>query len=677
MIVLAAGAACVPQVQLWAARRLLASLGPPGSTLEGASAGLGRVSLRGLRIGVDDGVLVVPQLEAEVGLVPAVLGRKFSFRNVVARGWTLDLTGPGPAVAPAGEPASPPLLAEAIEVAFHAFNVPERVSLESVDLEGTIILSDDLGRQRGKAGVVVTGGGLAAGREGQFRCSMISVLDDPAAPVSSVTLVGALTTALDAEGTFTRADLKMGALAKGRQFPAGVGLEGAASAERSAGRASYSLTLNRGQEKIAFIDAQGSADSRRIAGSWRLDLKDTDLAPFALGRTLPAFTAAGEGSYDLDPATGDVHALGKIRASGDRLGVVARGLSALGRVDGVADFDMARIGSSLRVDRLQVSLAGDAPIGTVRALQPFEFSTDTGELKVARPSGDLVGISITGIPTAWLRGPLPGVALEGSPLKGDFAMRAEGGRLALRTNAPLTGAGMSVSRGGRVWASGLEVSLFVLADYASQGWQAQLTPLAVSGPDGVRMLSVEARVGRLAGPNQALKAAGSWSASLPAMKGQPFASRLPALAAGDATGSFEASLGPTRAVRVKVALKNLALEAGGAPLPSVAADLRADFGSGMVTTFAIPLHLDYGTRSSDLEVSGTLASDVGGPLVDAALSAGSVSAADLGVVAGIFGARAPAASPARRRGGASRRSVLAGEARPHRVQDRLARAAPA
>src|ERR1022692_1731390 len=127
---------------------------------------------------------------------------------------------------------------------------------------------------------------------------------------------------------------------------------------------------------------------------WRLDLKDTDLAPFALGRSLPVFDAAGRGSYGVDLATRDVHALGRIRASADRLGVVADGLAALGRVNLAADFDFARVGASLRVDRLETSLSGAMPVASVRALQAFEFNTASGELKVASPTGDLVGISI-------------------------------------------------------------------------------------------------------------------------------------------------------------------------------------------------------------------------------------------------------------------------------------------
>jgi hypothetical protein len=530
-----------------------------------------------------------------------------------------------------------------------AFNVPADLSIDGVDLEGLVILPDDGGRPMGRARVDVVGGGLSAGREGRFLCGASAALDDAAAPVSAVAVRGTLSASMDAAGTFTRADVRMEATASGRQFPAGIGLSGEASAARNAGNRTYSLSLSRGAERVASIDAESQDGVHRITGSWRLNLKDTDLAPFALGRVLPAFDVAGEGSYDVDTASRDTHAVGRLKASADRLGVVAGALAALGSVDLAADFDFARVGSSLRVSRLEASLSGARPVASVQALQAFEFNTATGELKVARPTGDLVGISVKGVPLSWLAGPAPDFALGGEDAHGEFVMRAENGRLALRTRAPLSATGVSLSRAGRPIVAGLEVSAFVLSDYAPQGWQVQLAPFEVRS-DGVKMVSLEARLGRLAGADQAIKAAGSWSATLPALLSQPGASGLPRLSGGDASGSFEASLDATRELLVKVALNGLEIRPG-APivLPSVTSDVRADFEPNGHTAFSVPLHLDYGTRTADMIVSGTLSSDKDGPLIDAALSGAQLSADDLAAISALCdpnGALAELARPA-------------------------------
>jgi hypothetical protein len=651
VVALAAVAALSPAVQTWAARRALASMAGPGASLEGASAGWGRVSLSGLRFDMDGAVLVIPSADARVDVLAALLGRKLNLTSLVAKGWTLDLSQP-PREDPLGADAEgQPWIRTIVVGAFSAFNLPARVSLDGVDLEGTAILADGRGRPMGKARITVAGGGLSPGRDGSFQYSLTADLDDTSAAVSSLRVLGNLSASMDAAGGFTRASLTMDATASGRQFPAGIGLSGSASASRGAAGVSYSFSLDRGAEEIAGLDARSAGSPMRIGGEWRLNLRDSDLAPFTLGRTLPAFIAAGGGRYEVDAANGDVHALGKIHASADRLGVVSDGLAALGHVDMVAAFDVARLGDSLRVDHLEAKLAGAAPVASVLALQPFEFNAATGELKVARPLGDLVGISVTGLPISWLSGRLPWAEAAGDDFRGEFAMRAEDGRLALRTKAPLVASNFSLSRAGTPLAAGLELSAFVMADYAPKGWQVQLSPLAVRS-DGVKLLSLEARFGRLAGTGEPIKAQGSWDLSLQPLLAQPIASMLPALQGGDASGSVAASLGANRELRLKVAITDLVPSGGSAPLPAVSADVSAEFGPKGPATFIIPLHLVYPARTADMTLSGTLSSDGRGTLVDAALSGGRLAPDDLGALAVLWGAhpreapQAPAAGPA-------------------------------
>jgi hypothetical protein len=631
LLVLAVCAALTTQVQTWAARRAVLSLAGPGASIEGASAGLSHVSLRGVRVETEGGVLTAPLVEVDMPVVPALLGKGFHIGALAASGWTIDITH-SRRLGPNERDDAYPWLADAFGGALAAFNVRADVSIDRTDLEGVVILPAEGGQSAGKADVEITGGGLGDRREGRFQCRAKAAVDDPRSPVSSIAVSAVLTATLDATGRFTRAELRADATAVGRGFPAGIGLSGAASASRNGGKESYSVSLVRGSERIVAFEAEGPDSSLRMEGTWQLDLRDTDLAPFTLGRRLPAFYAAGAGTYEFDPGSGDVHAAGKLRATADRLDVVAAGLGPMGRVDLVADFDVARLGASLRVARLDTSLSGASPVVSVTALQSFEFNTSTGELKVARPADDLVGISIKGIPLAWLKGALPRLGLDGDDAKGELVMRAEDGRLVLRTKAPLTASAVAVSASGRLLASGLELSAFVLGDYGTEGWQFQLAPFAVRN-DGIKMLSLEARLGRLNGTGRAVKAAGSWSASVPMLLALPVASALPRLSGGDASGSFEASLDATSEVSVKVALQGLASgSVDGAALPSVASDIRADFEAGGKTTFNIPIHLDYGARVADLVLAGTVASGPKGKFLDGALSGTRFLSGDLAAI---------------------------------------------
>ncbi len=651
VLVLALGVASLPAVQTWAARRAALSLAGPGATVERASFGFGSVTLEGIRVETDGAVLTLPSIRAEMAVMPALLRRVYHVRGLVARGWTLDLAHSRAADLYAQD-RDYPWLASVFGGALAAFNVRADVSLDRADLGGDVIFPDETGRPAARAHLDVTGGGLGRGRDARFVWNARAEVDDSRSPVASIAASAILTADMDASGTFVRAEMKADATASGRGFPGGIGLSGAASASRNGGKESYSVSLVRGVERIVAFQAEGPDSSLRMAGSWELDLRDTDIAPFALGRVLPAFYVAGGGTYEFDPSTADVHAAGKLRASADRLGVVAQGLAALGHVDLVADFDMARIGPSLRVARLDTSLAGAAPVAAVRALQSFEFNTSTGVLKVANPSDDLVGISIKAVPIAWLRGVLPRLELSGTDAQGELVMRAEDGRLVLRTRAPLTTSAVSLSVSGRTVATGLGLTAFVLGDYAPQGWQFQLAPFAVRS-DGIKMVSLEARFGRLSGTGRAIKAAGSWSASVPMLLALPGAAALPRLSGGDASGSFEASLDATTELRVKLALQGLASPAmPDMTLPSVASDIRVDFGADGRTTFGVPVHLDYGARVADFELAGTLAKDPKGPFVDAQLTGTRFLAEDLAAVAvlsgGVTGPAAAGPAPAGR-----------------------------
>jgi hypothetical protein len=636
VLALALLTASLPAVQTWAARRAIASIGGPGASVESASLGFSSVTLKGVRVEVEGAVLTMPSVDADVAVVPALLRGRYHVRGLRARGWTLDLAHRGPG-GPYAEDRGYPWLANVFGGALAAFNVRADVSLDRAELEGDVIFPDEGGRQAARAHLGIAGGDIGVGRNARFLCSARAEVDDPRSPVDSISATAVLTAAMGETGRLTRADLKVDATASGRGFPGGIGLSGAASAARIGGKESYSVSLTRGTERIVVFEGERPDSSLRMTGSWQLDLRDTDIAPFALGRVPPAFYIAGGGSYEFDPPTGDVHAAGKLRASADRLGIVSEGLGALGHVELVADFDMARLGASLRVARLDTSLSGTSPVASLRALQSFEFNTSTGVLKVANPSDELVGISVKGIPLSWLRGELPGLDLSGSDAKGELVMRAEDGRLVLRTRAPLTASGVSLALSGKPAATGLEITAFVLGDYGTQGWQFQLAPFAVRS-EGINILSLEARFGRLAGAGSAIKAAGSWSASVPMLLTLPAASGLPRLSGGDASGSFEASLDATTELRVKLALQGLASPAEpGVTLPSVTSDIRADFERGGRTTFGIPVHLDYGGRVADFVFSGTLASDANGRFVDASISGTRFLADDLAAIAVLSG----------------------------------------
>ena len=120
--------------------------------------------------------------------------------------------------------------------------------------------------------------------------------------MSAIAASAVLTRPMDATGTFSRAELKADATASGRQFPNGIGLSGAASAARDGGKG----------VALGLADAGTGTDRRRSRrrpptarsawpGTVELNLRDTDLAPFALGRSPARVLCRRRGKLRLRP----------------------------------------------------------------------------------------------------------------------------------------------------------------------------------------------------------------------------------------------------------------------------------------------------------------------------------------------------------------------------------------
>ena len=635
-----AGVALSPGFQTWAARRMLAARPALHGSIGRVAAGLGGVELRDLRLERDGAVLTLPRLEAEL---PMVSGwrHQLLIRRLTAIGWTLDLSrfAPGrgesarpsarsfafmPSAAAADAPAAPVPLA-LFQGFLDQLRLPMDFALDGLELEGDVILPAAGGRPVGWAHAIVSGGGLAADREGRFIFSLKFTPPPGAAPVNSVAAEGTLTAAMAGPRAFARFSVKLEAAASGAKFPRGVRISAAAAAVRGPDGENYSLTLVGQERQLAAMQATFPKDELRLAGTWKLDLSDGDLAPFALGRRLPVFNLVGSGRFETDAAFAELHASGGLNAMADDLALIRPELAGVGAVKLAADFDFTRRGGTLRVDRLMATLAGDQPILTVHGLQPFAFNARTGELTVADAARDLVGITLQGVPLRWAQPFFPGVVLTEGALAGGLVASARDGGLSLRSTSPLTVASLSATLSGRPLWQGLGASLTTSAAYTPQGWQGQVTgriltaDIRAGSHDRVPLLDFEAKCGQLAGVNQPVKAAGHLGLGLPAAF-RVFCPDAPApLAGGDFSCDFAASLGSRRELGASLRLSDLTVareDAQGNPglesLPGVTADVRADLGADGQVDFQAPFRIGQGDRASDLTIAGSFIRSAGG-----------------------------------------------------------------
>lgn len=622
LLLIAVAVAFNSGVQTWAARRALATRADVQGTIGSVAAGWKTVELRDVQLESRGARLTLPSLDAVVPLMAAGVSERVEVRSLVAKGWTLDLTRAAnlPAVAARlleAAAAEDPVAANgfsllssayaaegaAAESAFRGIfaelRLPVDLSVDGVDLDGEVILpaTGDAGPARVR--VQLRGGGLAAGREGIFKVDLAAAgIDGGALGVRSTIAI-----AMDTPRTFTRLSADSMASASGTQIPAGVNLDVDVTASRTAEGEDYALLLASGGKSLADIKASLSEGASHIAGTWQLDVRHTDLAPFALGRPLPEFTLVGHGGLETEMAARELRGNGTLNASVNRLDILLPELAAVGATTLQADFDLLQHGESLRVERLDATLSGAAPVAVVKALQAFEFNLSTAELRIEDPAQDLASVSLTGLPVGWAQPFLGELQLTGGDVRGEILASARDGGLSLRVKTPLTLSGISVASAGEPLVREVDVSIMASADYTPQGWQALIESFDLSRA-GVTLLSLDAKAGQLAGEAQPIKATGRWSADLTGWETQPLVEGQLDLESGLAQGEFSASLDGIRALETRLTLTNL-VATGNERLPEVTVEFRTDIDAAGQATFSAPLIFQHQGRTSDLQLSGT------------------------------------------------------------------------
>ena len=602
--------------QTWAARRAIARQPGLAVTIGAIDAGLHHADVKDLRYEKDGVVLTLPALHAELPLLSAGLHRQAFVERIVAQGWTLDLskTAPSPR---AGASAAPAAVAQAFQGVFAQLHLPVDLSLDGVDLSGEVILPEG----RGRIKITLTGGGLAVGREGNFNLLASAALTGSAAPVSSLDARVAIAALMDSPRTFTRLTAKADAAASGAQFPQGVKLRGDFAAARGLVDELYDAVVVSENKQLAVLHADFPLGTHQLAGTWKLNVRDADVAPFALGRRLPAFTAVGEGKFDADDSFAAVHATGRLSATVDQLTAVLPELSALGPIGLVSEFELSRRGDVLDIERLVAEVTGAKPVATVRSLQAFVFNAKTGAVQAADVTRGLFGLSLLGVPLAWAQPFLKTLAVTGGDLHGELVARAHDGGLSVRAKSPLTLAGVAVTQGDKALVSAVDVSIDPSADYAPQGWQAEIVSFtAKSG--GATLLSLTAKAGQLAGSGQPIKAAGKFSANLPAALAQPVAGDALRLTGGELAGDFVASIGALKEIQGRLAVRELAVDKkiSTEKLPTLSFEVRADVAADGKITLSAPLVIERDGRKSDLAVSGTVMPGKTGLAIDAKIA---------------------------------------------------------
>jgi hypothetical protein len=622
------GLAMMPGVQTWAAHRVLA-----GRTIEvgRVAVGLHRVELDNVHVNQPGVALTLPAAEVDLPLLSAA-GRKVSIQKLVAKGWTLDLTAPGGKAKSAQTAVAPAVAtAAAFQGIFQQLHLPVDLTVDLVELSGEVIFSTNPKQPPSRARVTLTGGGLAAGREGKFDFEVDTELAGSSAAVRTLAVHGTLSARLDTARTFSHLGLVTDGTASGPSFPQGARIHIVVDALRATTGEHYTVALDTEGKPLFSLDADYPANAPKLAGGWQLNVRDMDLAPFTLGRALPAFEATGEGRVEADAALGTVHATGHLHVSAGQLEAVHARLQALGSLTLDTHFDLTKNGGVTRIDQFDLIVAGEHPVAEVRALQSFELNEKTKELKVANPAKDLFSFVLQGLPMAWAQPFLSGLSVDGRDATGTLLVIARDGGLHFQSSEPLAVKNFSVARAGQPLAHLDRMALTLSGDYTlQQGWQAELAASAQAGPK--TLFTLQAKAGAIAGPGQPIKATGQFQADLPAMLAQPAFASQARLKGGTARIDFQASLDEKKEIEAKVALTGLASPQAPS-LSTVTADVRAELAPDGQITVNAPLLFENAGRKSDLTFSGKFQPGASGMNLDARVASNLMVVDDLKILA--------------------------------------------
>jgi len=651
LAVLVGLAAMTSGVQTWAARRAVAGQPRVEAEIGRVKAGLHRVEIEGVRARYAGAVLTLPRLEVELPLIEAGWNKKIAIGKLVARGWTLDLTAyaalPGLAVLgdqPAAAPFSvlstayaaptPATVKTIFQGIFSQLRLPVDLLLDGVVLEGEVIIPARQDGATAKVEVSVIGGGLRSGHEGVFELTSRVERSGDAMAVTAMRINGTVSAVMDSPRTFTKVAALLNGQVTGPAIPHGVQLTVNAAALSVPGGESYAVTLHSVGKRLLDVQANFPTNSSRLGGVWRLDMRDTDVAPFTLGLALPAFEAVGAGMFETDTGFAEIHTAGRIKSSADRLHTLVPELEEVGAVTVFAEFDLMQRDQVTRIDNLTVAVNRADPVLSVRSLQAFEFNVATGELKVADPSSDLVAIDLHGVPVGWVRPFVPAFQVRGGPVIGRFTASARNGGLALRSTAPLQADNISVSEHGQTLVEQVAVAVNLSVDYTPTGWQGDVSNLTVSDQAGP-LLTLAVKAGQLSGDRQTIKATGQLKSSLPALLRQPFLKDSVALTRGELKMDFAVNWGAKQELQGRVGLTDLMGPEGA--LPTIGAEARVTVEATGNILFEVPLTFAHTApkRTSDLTLEGTLQPRKDGYRVDGRLSGSAVYLEDLQLLGGI------------------------------------------
>lgn len=596
------GLACLSPVQTWIARRVLSAQSGMQAEVRQVSIGWSSVHVSDLTITKPGVTLRLPSAEVDLPLLAAVRGR-VDLRRLVAKHWTIELSNVAPS---SGEPVRKPAGGFDLQAdLFSHLELPVDLELGEIVLEGELLLPE------GRAEVVLNRSVVPsrpAAKSDPGILLNIAFTPKPSAglPVKTMTLAGELNLRQSAPNRFSAVEGELSLEARGDQFPDG----------RASINAQFRLADSGGKAKQAYLHLQAAerrlldlsleaSNGENVAGTWAIDLRDADLVPFMLGQVLPDFVVTGTGKVSSDVSGLRPAVSGDIQIQLDRLEDIAGATAGVGPINLTTRFDISKLGNRLRIRELSLTVAQDAPVITMQALQEFSVDTQSGELSEEQAGNDLVAIAISDLPMKWVQPLVPDFKLQGGAWSGEWRVTKNEDLVSVRPVQALTASRVDLDQAGVAILQMVDLSIAAGGSHGPAGWQADLLELWVSR-EGRSLIKLNGKAECAAAADSVIKLTGTYESDLRAILAQPWAPPALSVTSGWIRGEVSGVISETREIEATLGISDLRTT-GVQALPGVALAVRATQDATGRIEMEVPLSVTGTTaRRSDLLLSAVV-----------------------------------------------------------------------
>src|SRR5208283_1323924 len=192
--------------------------------------------------------------------------------------------------------------------AIRTWQVPFAGTVDGVEVEGDVLLASREGSAPVQVHLVVKGGGLGAGRHAAFDVEATAV--GAQIPAAFTFARGKVAADLGRDGRIGRLSAKADFSPEGESSADDPGISVEVSADRAKDGSAYAIDAGRGARHLLSVRAQAADSSGRLAGTWSVDLREADIAPFSPYADVTPASVTGSGSFDATRPFERLHAQG-------------------------------------------------------------------------------------------------------------------------------------------------------------------------------------------------------------------------------------------------------------------------------------------------------------------------------------------------------------------------------